>query len=106
MHVSTDWIEDRDRHRLEHVEPARNAEIVELPPCDGHSEVRRLTLFLCLFPNLVQAQSIVERILPVIHYPFREVLDIQGVASSIKAVYSGEQDDESRWARVPLGGCS
>ncbi|KAM5546119.1 hypothetical protein V8D89_000245 [Ganoderma adspersum] len=60
LHVSTDWVEHRDRHGLEHVEPARNVEIVELPPYDGHCE----------------AQSIVERILPVIHYPFREVLDI------------------------------
>ncbi|KAI1792663.1 hypothetical protein LXA43DRAFT_887036 [Ganoderma leucocontextum] len=60
LHVSTDWVEHRDRHGLEHVEPARNVEIVELPPYDSHSEV----------------QSVVERVLPVIHYPFREVLDI------------------------------
>ncbi|PIL28813.1 hypothetical protein GSI_08858 [Ganoderma sinense ZZ0214-1] len=60
LHVSTNWVEHRDRHGLERVEPARNVEIVELPPYDNYSE----------------AQSIVERIIPIIHYPFREVLDI------------------------------
>lgn len=40
LHVSTDWIEHRDRHGLERVEPARNVEIIELPPYDSHTEVR------------------------------------------------------------------
>ncbi|TBU47145.1 hypothetical protein BD309DRAFT_952414 [Dichomitus squalens] len=60
LHVSTDWVEHRDRHGLERIEPARNVEIVELPSYDSHTE----------------AQTIVERVLPVIHYPFHEVLDL------------------------------
>lgn len=39
LHVSTDWVEHRDRHGLEYVEPARNVEIVELLPYDLSSEV-------------------------------------------------------------------
>ena len=39
LRVSTDWVEHRDRHGLERVEPARNLEIVELPCYDAHCEV-------------------------------------------------------------------
>ena len=42
LRVSTDWVEHRDRHGLERVEPARNLEIVELPPYDMHAEVRAM----------------------------------------------------------------
>ncbi|OSD01011.1 hypothetical protein PYCCODRAFT_1436793 [Trametes coccinea BRFM310] len=60
LHASTHWVEHRDAHGLERIEPARNVEIVELPPFDTHSQV----------------DSVVQRILPVIHSPFREVMDI------------------------------
>ncbi|KAI0752614.1 hypothetical protein C8Q80DRAFT_1096149 [Daedaleopsis nitida] len=60
LHVSTYWVEHRDRHGLEHVEPARNVEIVELPPYDPYSEI----------------DNVSDRILPVIHSPFREVFDM------------------------------
>ncbi|KAI0719757.1 hypothetical protein C8T65DRAFT_635019 [Cerioporus squamosus] len=60
LRVSTHWVEHRDRHGLEHVEPARNVELVQLPPYDVYSE----------------AESIVDRVLPVIHAPFREVANI------------------------------
>lgn len=39
LRVSTDWVEHRDRHGLERVEPARNVEIIELPSYDTYSEV-------------------------------------------------------------------
>ena len=39
LRVSTDWVEHRDRHGLERIEPARNVELTELPPYDLHSEV-------------------------------------------------------------------
>ncbi|KAI9060036.1 hypothetical protein FKP32DRAFT_1668357 [Trametes sanguinea] len=60
LHASTHWVEHRDAHGLDRIEPARNVEIVELPPFDTHSEV----------------DSVVQRVLPVIHSPFREVMDI------------------------------
>ncbi|CDO70050.1 hypothetical protein BN946_scf184601.g3 [Trametes cinnabarina] len=60
LHASTHWVEHRDAHGLERIEPARNVKIVELKPYDMHSEV----------------DTIVERILPVIHSPFHEVMDI------------------------------
>ncbi|RPD61816.1 hypothetical protein L226DRAFT_534000 [Lentinus tigrinus ALCF2SS1-7] len=60
LRVSTHWVEHRDRHGLERVEPARNVEIVQLPPYDLYSE-----------PDII-----VDRILPVIHAPFREVSTI------------------------------
>ncbi|RDX52447.1 hypothetical protein OH76DRAFT_1345103 [Lentinus brumalis] len=60
LRVSTHWVEHRDMHGLEHVEPARNVELVQLPPYDVYSE----------------AESIVDRVLPVIHTPFREVASI------------------------------
>ena len=44
LHVSTDWVEHRDRYGLVHVEPARNVEIIELPSYDNYSEVRRQEL--------------------------------------------------------------
>ncbi|KAH9924986.1 uncharacterized protein BXZ73DRAFT_50234 [Epithele typhae] len=60
LRVSTDWVEQRDRHGLERVEPARNVEIVELPAYDPDTE----------------ADTVIDRVLPVIHSPFREVLEI------------------------------
>ncbi|KAI0819913.1 hypothetical protein BC628DRAFT_1423432 [Trametes gibbosa] len=60
LRVSTHWIEHRDAHGLERIEPARNVEIIELPSYDPYSEV----------------ENIAEHILPVIHSPFHRVLDI------------------------------
>ncbi len=40
LRVSTHWVEHRDAHGLERVEPARNVEIMELSPYDPYSEVR------------------------------------------------------------------
>ena len=45
LHVSTHWVEYRDGHGLERVEPARNVEIIQLPPYDYYSEVRFRPLF-------------------------------------------------------------
>ncbi|KAH9903268.1 hypothetical protein C8Q73DRAFT_832085 [Cubamyces lactineus] len=60
LRASTHWVEHRDAHGLERVEPARNVELVELPPYDPYGEV----------------ETVVERVLPVIHSPFYQVLDI------------------------------
>lgn len=43
MRASTHWVEHRDAHGLEHVEPARNVEVIELPGYDGSDDVRRTT---------------------------------------------------------------
>ncbi|KAI8989020.1 hypothetical protein BD414DRAFT_322872 [Trametes punicea] len=60
LRASTDWVEHRDAHGLERIEPARNVEIVELPQYDPHTE----------------ADNIVDRVLPVIHSQFHEVMSI------------------------------
>lgn len=43
MRASTHWVEHRDAHGLEHVEPARNVEVIELLGYDGSDDVRRTT---------------------------------------------------------------
>ncbi|CCM00824.1 uncharacterized protein FIBRA_02866 [Fibroporia radiculosa] len=55
--ASTHWVEHRDAHGLERIEPARNVEIAELPGYDSSDD----------------AEDIVRRTLPVIHAPFRQV---------------------------------
>lgn len=40
LRASTDWIEHRDAHGLEHAEPSRNVEVVELPAYDPEDDVR------------------------------------------------------------------
>ncbi|KAI0357711.1 hypothetical protein OH77DRAFT_1421803 [Trametes cingulata] len=60
LRASTSWIEHRDAHGLERIEPARNVELVELPSYDPYSEV----------------DSVVERVLTVIQSPFQQVMDI------------------------------
>ncbi|KAI0761365.1 hypothetical protein BD413DRAFT_486047 [Trametes elegans] len=60
LRASTHWVEHRDAHGLERVEPARNVEIVELPSYDPYTEV----------------DSVIERVLPVIHSPFYQVMEI------------------------------
>ncbi|KAH9848165.1 hypothetical protein C2E23DRAFT_889402 [Lenzites betulinus] len=60
LRVSTHWVEHRDAHGLERIEPARNVEIIKLPSYDAYS----------------QAGNIAEQVLPVIHSPFHQVLNI------------------------------
>lgn len=43
IRASTHWVEHRDAHGLEHVEPARNVEVIELPGYDGSDDVRGRT---------------------------------------------------------------
>lgn len=40
LRVSTHWVEHRDAHGLERIEPARNVEIIKLPSYDAYSQVR------------------------------------------------------------------
>ncbi|OJT06825.1 hypothetical protein TRAPUB_2342 [Trametes pubescens] len=60
LRVSTHWVEHRDAHGLERVEPARNVEIMELSPYDPYSE----------------ADVVVQHVLPIIHSPFYQVMSI------------------------------
>ncbi|KAI0652921.1 hypothetical protein C8Q70DRAFT_928967 [Cubamyces menziesii] len=60
LRASTHWVEHRDAHGLDRIEPARNVELVELPPYDPYAE----------------AEAVVERVLPVIHSPFYQVMEI------------------------------
>ncbi|KAI0634606.1 hypothetical protein C8Q77DRAFT_1157401 [Trametes polyzona] len=60
LRVSTYWVEHRDAHGLERIEPARNVEIVELPPYDPYAE----------------PDPVLDRVLPVIHSPFHQVLEL------------------------------
>ncbi|KAI0366518.1 hypothetical protein BV20DRAFT_971656 [Pilatotrama ljubarskyi] len=60
LRASTSWVEHRDAHGLERIEPARNVELVELPSYDPYAPV----------------DSVVERVLPVIQSPFHQVMDI------------------------------
>ncbi|KAH9931552.1 uncharacterized protein B0H18DRAFT_989936 [Fomitopsis serialis] len=57
LRASTDWVEHRDAHGLEHTESARNVEIVELPGYDPSDD----------------AETVLERALPIIHSPFKQV---------------------------------
>ncbi|KAI0922776.1 hypothetical protein AcV5_009662 [Taiwanofungus camphoratus] len=59
LRASTDWVEHRDAHGLERVEPARNVEIVELP---GYDPVDN-------------ADDVLARTLPIIHAPFYQVFE-------------------------------
>ena len=43
LRASTHWVEHRDAHGLDRIEPARNVELVELPPYDPYAEVRTLS---------------------------------------------------------------
>ncbi|OBZ76640.1 hypothetical protein A0H81_03095 [Grifola frondosa] len=60
LRASTDWIEHRDAHGLERAEPARNVEIVALPGYDPEDHV----------------ETILHRMLPVVHSPFYQVSDV------------------------------
>ncbi|KAI0649758.1 hypothetical protein C8Q79DRAFT_1006099 [Trametes meyenii] len=60
LRASTHWVEHRDAHGLERVEPARNIEIVELPSYDPRAEM----------------DAVVESVLGVVHSPFYQVMDI------------------------------
>ncbi|KAH9934105.1 hypothetical protein B0H21DRAFT_79618 [Amylocystis lapponica] len=57
LRASTDWVEHRDAHGLERVEPARNVEIVELPAYDPLDDV----------------EAILGATLAVVHGPFCQV---------------------------------
>ncbi|KZT63144.1 hypothetical protein DAEQUDRAFT_783064 [Daedalea quercina L-15889] len=57
LRASTNWVEHRDAHGLEHTEPARNVEVVELPGYDPSDD----------------AETILGRVLPAIHSPFQQV---------------------------------
>lgn len=48
LRASTDWIEHRNAHGLEHAEPSRNVEVVELPAYDADDDVRVIRLMACL----------------------------------------------------------
>ncbi|KAL1948350.1 hypothetical protein VTO73DRAFT_12425 [Trametes versicolor] len=60
LRVSTHWVEHRDAHGLERVEPARNVEILELAPYDPYSEV----------------DDVVQHVLPIIHSPFYQIMNL------------------------------
>lgn len=59
LRASTRWVEHRDAHGLDRIEPARNVEIVELPGYDPTDD----------------AQSVTDRTLPFIHAQFAQVVD-------------------------------
>lgn len=46
LRVSTHWVEHRDPHGLERIEPARNVEIIKLPSYDAYSQVRLVSSIL------------------------------------------------------------
>ncbi|KAI0672149.1 hypothetical protein C8Q78DRAFT_970996 [Trametes maxima] len=60
LRASTHWVEHRDAHGLERIEPARNVEVVGLPSYDPRAEV----------------DAVVESVLAVVHSPFYQVMDI------------------------------
>ncbi|TFY52723.1 hypothetical protein EVJ58_g9853, partial [Rhodofomes roseus] len=57
LRASTDWVEHRDAHGLEHTEAAHNVEIVELPGYDPSDD----------------AETILGHALPIIHNSFHQV---------------------------------
>ena len=78
LRASTDWVEHRDAHGLEHAEPSRNVEIVELPVYDPEDDVRssvRQCVFLAsdTLNSCRQMNTILERVLPVVHAPFHQI---------------------------------
>ncbi|KAJ3569454.1 hypothetical protein NP233_g5036 [Leucocoprinus birnbaumii] len=60
LYASTDWIEHSDAHGLEKYEPTRNIEILELP---GYHETS-------------DGAELADRIMAVLHSPFRSLSDV------------------------------
>ncbi|GBE89849.1 hypothetical protein SCP_1701740 [Sparassis crispa] len=73
LRASTHWLEQHDAHGLEHFEPARNVELVELTPYDLGDD----------------AETIVARVLAKVHAPFQQVHGALNPDSAPSAVLAG-----------------